>query len=178
MKHGKKPTREQKMMLKEAGLVPENWLVIKNMEDHIEVVSKKSLSDATKKPKIRKIIKYWRITIMMEKIIYIMNLVIMGTVFYTSLTESYLQRLLLDDPDTKENVIRFFEKRSFMVAGITMILSILPIIGQLYALFLSFITIFLDDREHIKGSYSDNEEDDMSIRELIVQMMKDDFEEE
>ena len=68
--------------------------------------------------------------------------------------------------------------RSFMVAGITMILSILPIIGQLYALFLSFITIFLDDREHIKGSYSDNEEDDMSIRELIVQMMKDDFEEE
>lgn len=47
-----------------------------------------------------------------------------------------------------------------MVAGITMILSILPIIGQLYALFLSFITIFLDDREHIKGSYSDNEEDD------------------
>lgn len=57
MKHGKKPTREQKIMLKEAGLVPENWLVIKNMEDHIEVVSKKSLSDATKKPKIRKIIK-------------------------------------------------------------------------------------------------------------------------
>lgn len=55
---------------------------------------------------------------MMEKIIYIMNLVIMGTVFYTSLTESYLQRLLLDDPDTKENVIRFFEKRSFMVAGL------------------------------------------------------------
>lgn len=57
MEHGKKPTREQKMMLKEAGLVPENWLVIKNMEDHIEVVSKKSLSDATKKPKTRKIIK-------------------------------------------------------------------------------------------------------------------------
>ena len=57
MKHGKKPTREQKMMLKEAGLVPENWLVVKNMEDHIEVVSKKSLSNATKKPKTRKIMK-------------------------------------------------------------------------------------------------------------------------
>lgn len=115
---------------------------------------------------------------MMEKVIYIMNLVIMGTVFYTSLTESFLQRLLINDPDTKEEVIRFFEKRSFMVAGITMILSVLPIIGQLYALFLSFITIFLDDREHVKGSYSDNEEDDMSIRELIVQMMKEDIEEE
>ena len=49
---------------------------------------------------------------------------------------------------------------------------------SLIHIFLSFITIFLDDREHIKGSYSDNEEDDMSIRELIVQMMKDDFEEE
>lgn len=45
---------------------------------------------------------------MIEKIIYAMNLVIMGTIFYTSLTESYLQRLLIDDPDTKEDVIRFF----------------------------------------------------------------------
>ena len=94
---------------------------------------------------------------MIEKIIYAMNLVIMGTIFYTSLTESYLQR-------------------SFMVAGITMILSILPIIGQLYALFLSFTIIFLDDREHIKGSC--NDKDNMTIRELIVQMMKEDIEEE
>lgn len=113
---------------------------------------------------------------MIEKIIYIMNLVIMGTVFYTSLTESYLQRLLIDDPDTKEDVLHFFEKRSFMVAGITMILSILPIIGQLYALFLSFTIIFLDDREHIKGSC--NDKDNMTIRELIVQIMKEDIEEE
>lgn len=114
----------------------------------------------------------------MEKVIYVMNLVIMGTIFYTSLTESYLQRLLIDDPDTKEDVVCFFEKRSFMVAGVTMILSVLPVIGQLYALFLSLITIFLDDREHIKSSYSDEEEDNMSIRELIVQMMKEDIEEE
>lgn len=114
----------------------------------------------------------------MEKAIYVVNLIIMGTVFYTSLTESYLQRLLLDDPDTKEDVIRFFEKRSFMVAGITMILSVLPIVGQLYALFLSAITIFLDDREHINGSYGNNEEDNMSVREMIVQMMKEDLEEE
>lgn len=57
MKHGKKPTREQKMMLKEAGLVPENWLVIKNMEDHIEVVSRKGLANPQRKPKTRTIIK-------------------------------------------------------------------------------------------------------------------------
>ena len=57
MKHEKKPTREQKMMLKEAGLVPENWLVIKNMEDHIEVVSRKGLINPQRKPKTRTIIK-------------------------------------------------------------------------------------------------------------------------
>lgn len=55
---------------------------------------------------------------MMEKIIYIMNLVIMGTVFYTSLTESYLQRLLLDDPDTKENVIRFLKRDLLWLQGL------------------------------------------------------------
>ena len=30
MKHGKAPTRAQKIRIKEAGFVPENWLVVKN----------------------------------------------------------------------------------------------------------------------------------------------------
>ena len=51
---------------------------------------------------------------MIEKIIYAMNLVIMGTIFYTSLTESYLQRLLIDDPDTKEDVSYVFLKRGLL----------------------------------------------------------------
>lgn len=29
MRHGKKPTRKQKIRLGQAGLAPENWLVIK-----------------------------------------------------------------------------------------------------------------------------------------------------
>ena len=57
MKHGQKPTREQKALLRSAGLVPENWLVVKNQEDHIEVVSRNSLSDPSKKARIRKIKK-------------------------------------------------------------------------------------------------------------------------
>lgn len=30
MKHGKRPTRSQKIKLKELGLVPENWLIIRD----------------------------------------------------------------------------------------------------------------------------------------------------
>ncbi len=30
MKHGKKPTRAQKVRLGQAGLSPDNWLIIKN----------------------------------------------------------------------------------------------------------------------------------------------------
>lgn len=30
MKHGKKPTRAQKVRLGKAGLSPENWLIVKN----------------------------------------------------------------------------------------------------------------------------------------------------
>lgn len=38
MKNGKAPTREQKKMMKAHGLVPENWLVVKNLPDSLEVV--------------------------------------------------------------------------------------------------------------------------------------------
>lgn len=33
MKHGKKPTRAQKIRLGQAGLSPENWLVIHQKQD-------------------------------------------------------------------------------------------------------------------------------------------------
>lgn len=33
MRHGKKPTRKQKIRLGQAGLNPENWLVIKQKQD-------------------------------------------------------------------------------------------------------------------------------------------------
>lgn len=33
MRHGKKPTRKQKIRLGQAGLSPENWLVIRENKD-------------------------------------------------------------------------------------------------------------------------------------------------
>lgn len=41
MKNGKAPTREQKKIMKAHGLVPENWLVVKNLPDSLEVVSRR-----------------------------------------------------------------------------------------------------------------------------------------
>ena len=38
MKHGKKPTVRQKKMLKEYGLNFENWLIIKDTPDRMEIV--------------------------------------------------------------------------------------------------------------------------------------------
>lgn len=43
MKNGKAPTREQKKIMKAHGLLPENWLVVKNLPDSLEVVSRMSL---------------------------------------------------------------------------------------------------------------------------------------
>lgn len=53
MKNGKKPTLEQKKIMKAHGLVPENWLVVKNLSDSIEVVSRASLKKIDRKPKRR-----------------------------------------------------------------------------------------------------------------------------
>lgn len=53
MKNGKKPTLEQKKIMKAHGLVPENWLVVKNLSDSIEVVSRMSLKKVGRKPKKR-----------------------------------------------------------------------------------------------------------------------------
>jgi len=57
MKNGKAPTREQKKMMKAHGLVPENWLVVKNLPDSLEVVSRVSLKKVGGKPKTRTISK-------------------------------------------------------------------------------------------------------------------------
>ena len=53
MKNGKKPTLEQKKIMKAHGLVQENWLVVKNLSDYIEVVSRVSMKKVGRKPKKR-----------------------------------------------------------------------------------------------------------------------------
>lgn len=38
MKHGKKPTKAQKIILKERHLNPDNWLIVKNTPEEMVVV--------------------------------------------------------------------------------------------------------------------------------------------
>lgn len=55
MKNGKKPTLAQKKMLKENGMVPENWLIVKDTPVEMVVVSRAALQKKTGKTKsIRK----------------------------------------------------------------------------------------------------------------------------
>lgn len=57
MKNGKKPTLQQKLLMRSHGLIPENWLVVKNTPEYLEVVSRASLKKIGGKPKIRKLDK-------------------------------------------------------------------------------------------------------------------------
>ena len=57
MKNGKKPTLQQKLIMKSHGLQPDNWLVVKNTTEHLEVVSRMSLKKIGGKPKIRRLSK-------------------------------------------------------------------------------------------------------------------------
>jgi len=40
MKHGKNPTRKQKVMLKDSGLNPENWLVVRNTAGQLQLINR------------------------------------------------------------------------------------------------------------------------------------------
>jgi len=40
MKNGKKPNRRQKIRIKASGLIPGNWLVVKDMPEYMEVISR------------------------------------------------------------------------------------------------------------------------------------------
>ena len=57
MKNGKAPTRGQKEIMRAHGLVPENWLVVKNLPDTLEVVSRTALKKIGRKPRTKTISK-------------------------------------------------------------------------------------------------------------------------
>lgn len=42
MKSGKRPSRRQKVIIKAAGLNPDNWLVVKNFHDELHIVHRVS----------------------------------------------------------------------------------------------------------------------------------------
>jgi hypothetical protein len=41
MKHGKRPTRQQKYFMIESGLDPATWLVVKNTNDEMLLINRK-----------------------------------------------------------------------------------------------------------------------------------------
>ncbi|MEZ3418229.1 MAG: hypothetical protein K1V99_02510 [Bacteroidales bacterium] len=53
VKNGKAPTREQKKIMKAHGLIPENWLVVKNLPETLEVVSRTALKKVGQKPRTK-----------------------------------------------------------------------------------------------------------------------------
>ena len=57
MKKGKAPTREQKKIMEAAGLVPDDWLVVKNLPNRLVVINRASLLRAMGKPIVRRLAK-------------------------------------------------------------------------------------------------------------------------
>lgn len=58
MKNGKKPTLAQKKLLKSKGYVPENWLIVKDTTEYMEIVSRVELKRIrTKTIRTKKIYK-------------------------------------------------------------------------------------------------------------------------
>lgn len=53
MKNGKNPSLRQKKVIKSHGLDPGKWLVVKDLGDKIEVVSRIALKKVGVKPKTR-----------------------------------------------------------------------------------------------------------------------------
>ena len=57
MKNGKRPTLAQKKLLQAQGLVPENWLVVKDTPKEMTVVSRAALAKKAGKARVREIKK-------------------------------------------------------------------------------------------------------------------------
>lgn len=56
MKNGKNPSLAQKKMMKSHGLIAENWLVVKDLIDSLEVVSRNELKKIGNKKKKTRVI--------------------------------------------------------------------------------------------------------------------------
>lgn len=56
MKNGKRPTLQQKLIMRSHGLQPDNWLIVKNTPEYLEVVSRMSLKKIGGRPKIPEVV--------------------------------------------------------------------------------------------------------------------------
>ena len=92
------------------------------------------------------------------------------TILYTSLVEVFLKHLLMDDPDTGNIATRFFKKKFHKFELITCFCSVVPIIGQIYALILSFAAICFDKKNFI--IVIRNGKKSSTLRKFIIQKMQ------
>lgn len=106
----------------------------------------------------------------MENIKHWMDIIVGITILYTSLVEVFLKHSLMDDPDTGNIATRFFKKKFHKFELIICFCSVVPIIGQIYALILSLVAIYFDKNNFIimirDGKKSS------TLREFIVQKMQ------
>ena len=85
----------------------------------------------------------------MENIKHWMDIIVGITILYTSLVEVFLKHSLMDDPDTGNIATRFFKKKFHKFELIICFCSVVPIIGQIYALILSLVAIYFDKNNFI-----------------------------
>jgi len=58
MRNGKNPTRVQKQIIRSGGHVPDNWLVVKDTPEYLEVISRIELKKiGNRRLRTRKILK-------------------------------------------------------------------------------------------------------------------------
>ncbi len=57
MKNGKVPSRQQKKFIRSRGLVPENWLVVKDTSHSMEVISRNEIKKTGNRKRTRVLMK-------------------------------------------------------------------------------------------------------------------------
>lgn len=106
----------------------------------------------------------------MENIKHWMDIIVGITILYTSLVEVFLKHLLIDDPYTGNIATSFFKKKFYKFELVACFCSVIPIIGQIYALILSIVAIYFDKKNFI--IIIRNGKKSSTLREFIIQKMQ------
>lgn len=106
----------------------------------------------------------------MENIKHWMDIIVGITILYTALVEVFLKHSLMDDPDTGNIATSFFKKKFHKFELVACFCSVIPIIGQIYALILSIVAIYFDKKNFI--IIIRNGKKSSTLREFIIQKMQ------
>lgn len=107
----------------------------------------------------------------MENIKHWMDIIVVITILYTPLVEVFLKHSLMDDPDTGNIATSFFKKKFYKFELVACFCSVIPIIGQIYALILSIVAIYFDKKNFIIIIIR-NGKKSSTLREFIIQKMQ------